>query len=147
MLAAVFGLVGVVIGGLLNGAVNWRLERARERLAARASARLLSDSLARLDKSLPLMKRASSVQIVHPDVGASLDDWAQHRERLAPVLSIAQWTAVADCVPLLRELDATAELERHHGAASGGLDAWASVMHEGVGNALAALDDLRNETS
>jgi hypothetical protein len=38
--AAIFGLLGVIVGGVLSGLVTWRIERFRERQQARAAARL-----------------------------------------------------------------------------------------------------------
>ncbi len=41
MEVAIFGLVGVVIGGLLNGGVTWLMEWRRQRAAMKANSRLL----------------------------------------------------------------------------------------------------------
>ncbi|MEV0084765.1 hypothetical protein [Saccharopolyspora sp. NPDC050642] len=45
MTAAIFGLVGVIIGGLLTGLVDFMLERRRERNDARAASKLLRSQL------------------------------------------------------------------------------------------------------
>jgi hypothetical protein len=45
MTAAIFGLIGVVVGAALTGAVNWLLERRRERAEAQAAARLLKSEV------------------------------------------------------------------------------------------------------
>ncbi len=45
MTTAIFGLVGVVVGALLSGGMEWWLARRRESLAARTAARLVRDEL------------------------------------------------------------------------------------------------------
>lgn len=45
MSTAIVGLVGVVIGGLLTGALQFTLEVARERRASRAALRLVANEL------------------------------------------------------------------------------------------------------
>lgn len=45
MTDAVFGLVGVMLGGVLTGTVTYLLERQRERKRVRAASRLLFDAL------------------------------------------------------------------------------------------------------
>jgi hypothetical protein len=43
--AAIFGLLGVIVGGMLNGLIAWRLERDRDRVTSRAAARLVMAEL------------------------------------------------------------------------------------------------------
>jgi hypothetical protein len=50
--AAIFGLVGVVVGGVLSGVVNWLLERKRVTSAARAIARLTCDDFLHYQSTL-----------------------------------------------------------------------------------------------
>lgn len=46
MTAAVFGLIGVIVGVVLNALVAYTLEKQREKRAVRAAARLLLDPFA-----------------------------------------------------------------------------------------------------
>lgn len=52
MTAAIFGLVGVVVGGVLNGLVGWRVQRGQARSSARAIARLAYDDFLHLQSTL-----------------------------------------------------------------------------------------------
>jgi hypothetical protein len=45
MTAAIFGLVGVIVGGVLNGVASYALERRREASVFRLVARELVDDL------------------------------------------------------------------------------------------------------
>lgn len=111
MLAATFALLGVVVGGVLNGLVAWRLEEMRNRRAARVSARLIGDHLARIGNSLELATSEAAAARGRPenlplidreDAEMLLADWAQHRERLATTFSTDDWQAVADSIVLVR---------------------------------------------
>jgi hypothetical protein len=105
VLSAVFGLLGVLLGGLLTGAVTWRLERLQIQHATRASARLLGDSLARVGVAAEAIRRTGKLKFL--DRGSAeilLRDWEQHRERLAGSLTVEEWNAVAECIVNVREL-------------------------------------------
>jgi hypothetical protein len=45
MTEAIFGLVGVAIGGLLNGGVTWLIERGRLQGDVKVAARLVASEL------------------------------------------------------------------------------------------------------
>lgn len=64
MAVAIFGLVGVVLGGLLNGGVTWLAEKRRDKRAARVQARALLTLL--IDGELALRQTAQQGRLLVP---------------------------------------------------------------------------------
>ena len=96
MTAAVFGLLGVIVGGFLNGFVTYRLEVRKERAAARAAARLL---MAPAHSAWAELDFAISVRKWWPLRYGALEEveavWNEHRQLLAAHgLSLDDWTTV-----------------------------------------------------
>lgn len=52
MTAAIFGLLGVIVGGVLNGVVNWWLQRTQTKSSARAIAGVVYDEFRHLQSTL-----------------------------------------------------------------------------------------------
>lgn len=52
MTAAIFGLLGVIVGGILNGVVSWQVQRVQTRSSARAIARLVYDDFLHMQSTL-----------------------------------------------------------------------------------------------
>jgi hypothetical protein len=50
--AAIFGLLGVIVGGVLNGVVNWWLQRGQASSSARAIARIVYDDFLHMQSTL-----------------------------------------------------------------------------------------------
>lgn len=115
MLAALVGVVGVIVGALLAGVNAFAVERAKDRRRARASARLLESELwqiagrARLlaaelrehDHRTDAWYRAAEALVELP----SAELWLDHRDVLAETLPDTSWHAVAGAyqrVELLR---------------------------------------------
>jgi hypothetical protein len=92
--AAVFGLIGVIVGGVLNGFVSYVLERRNERRAARTAARLL------LDEWRPLVFLVADVLRLgrwRPgEQPITFEEWSRHRELLANQLSQEAWLRVSN---------------------------------------------------
>jgi hypothetical protein len=102
--AAIFGLLGVLVGGVLNGVVQWRLDIARQRAAARGARRLVGEEMLR-----DLTAIASSVShgttVLLREL--SKDAWAQHREALAGVVTDDEWFRLVEgyaSVQIVREI-------------------------------------------
>jgi hypothetical protein len=94
MTAAIFGLLGVVVGGLLNGVVNERLQRRVDRSTQRSAALLVRTELVRFS-SLALAARHRE-----PDELPQLQNvtpvlWQSQRATLARELGDADWTVIA----------------------------------------------------
>ncbi|MGZ4288913.1 MAG: hypothetical protein ACXVHB_31640 [Solirubrobacteraceae bacterium] len=114
MTAAIFGLIGVLIGGVLNGVVSWLIELSRQRDAARASARLLSHELQGnrrvLDDAIGLV----SGEIKNPEAAAdrlgelSQSQWAEHRSTLARGLRAEDFDVISRAYVNLYEINAAA---------------------------------------
>lgn len=91
MEAAIFGLLGIVVGAVLNGLQNYSLVRRKERREVRTAARLLLIELEELEHSLRLA-------LVNPNRAtvARLDEmkwWNDHHVDLADSLD-NEWSAL-----------------------------------------------------
>jgi hypothetical protein len=100
MTEAIFGLVGVLVGGLLNGAGLWLVERHRSRRAARTAARLLLPELIEIERILTIRmwrepKWRGMAEFPH-------ERWDRYESTLAPVLSKWDWAALTSLYESLR---------------------------------------------
>jgi len=90
---AIFGLIGVVVGGLISGGLSLILERRKERVAARVAARLVREDL--LPVSLGMEDVFSGrTWSQRPDRRSRERSWAEHRSRLATVMGYEDYAAV-----------------------------------------------------
>ena len=90
MEAAIFGLLGVVVGAVLNGLQNYSLARRKERREVRTAARLLLVELQELERSLRWA-------LADPDrasvAGLEMKWWDDHQVQLAGSLD-GEWSAL-----------------------------------------------------
>jgi hypothetical protein len=124
MTAAIFGLIGVLVGGVLNGAVSWLIELSRQRDAARASARLLSHELRGnlrvLDEAIGLVGKSKE----RPEAAAdklrelSQTQWTEHKSRLAQGLRAEDFELISGAYVNLHEIDTAASRLRGLAAAA-----------------------------
>src|SRR2546425_88006 len=89
--SAIFPLVGVLIGGLLAGGVQWTMARRAERRAARTAAKLVR---LELDDYEALERRWLQIGILRCDWWKPPESWNEQRSALAANLSDAEWNAV-----------------------------------------------------
>jgi hypothetical protein len=91
---AIFGLIGVVVGGLLTAAVQAFQEWRSQRTLGRAAARLLS---AELSVQQSLLEDRAADESAEPvsDQMPAVSDWPQYRAVMARVLDDEAWIAVA----------------------------------------------------
>lgn len=87
---AFFVLVGVVLGGVLNGTVTWFLERGRERSASRAAARLVHAEIAKNVQVLSWVVDTASTE--HAPIMHS--QWKANEKILARAVNDEAWTAL-----------------------------------------------------
>jgi len=94
MTAAIFGLIGVVVGGAINFIVTALLQRRTERFDRRSAARLVRSELVRF--------RSLAVEATRrpPDELPQLREatpilWQSHRASLARALPDEEWELVA----------------------------------------------------
>jgi hypothetical protein len=83
---AVFGLVGVIVGGLLNLWVSLRLERRREIRAARTAALLVMADAVRSLHSLKRARKRNEWALLPARI--RLGEWSKHRELLYSTLRL-----------------------------------------------------------
>jgi hypothetical protein len=91
---AIFGLIGVVVGGLLTAAVQAFQEWRSQRALSRAAARLLSAELSVQQYILEDRAAGERAERVSDEMPA-VSDWPQYRAVMARVLDDEAWIAVA----------------------------------------------------
>lgn len=91
---AVIALIGVVIGGLLTGGVDFVLERRRENRRGQSAARLVHAALTDADSFIKasLVRRA---WLGDPLEALSNASWVEHRVAIAEAPGFAGWYPVA----------------------------------------------------
>jgi hypothetical protein len=91
---AIFGLIGVVVGGLLTAAVQAFQEWRSQRTLSRTAARLLS---AELSVQQHILEHLASDEPAEPvsDKMPAVSDWPQRRAVMARLLDDKAWIAVA----------------------------------------------------
>jgi hypothetical protein len=90
--AAIFGLIGVVVGGLLNGAVTAWQARRTDAFAARVGARLFDLELRQAALALAVLEDEESVasgKAALPEFSTAA--WDKYQEVLARTLSDKDW--------------------------------------------------------
>lgn len=93
MTEAIFGLIGVVVGGLISGGISLILERRKEHVTARVAARLVREDL--LPVSLGIEDVFNGrVWSQRPDRRSRERSWAEHRSRLATVMEYSDYASV-----------------------------------------------------
>jgi hypothetical protein len=107
--AAIFGLLGVLIGGVLNGIIQWRLDLARGKLAARSASRLVAEEI-----YLNLARLASSITHGTTHLLRQLDHaaWAAHRSELAVTLDDSHWYKLVEAYSALNAIEETRPLDQ-----------------------------------
>jgi hypothetical protein len=86
MVEAIFGLVGVIVGGLLTAGVNWLARRGDRGRSRRLAARILSDELSWHRTYIQgRLERGELVRL--PDRASLHDAWLEHRASLADLPS------------------------------------------------------------
>jgi hypothetical protein len=93
MTEAIFGLIGVIIGGLISGGINLFLQQRKERLSAKVSARLVRDDL-----YLAACWIEDAVTEGEWEYGSDRkineQAWNDHRAQLAAVLAYDDYASV-----------------------------------------------------
>ena len=94
MTGAIFGLLGVIVGGVLTGAVEALRESRAQRASSRAAARLLS---AELSVQEAILQRRAGEASARPEVDRlpAVIDWPEQRVVMAKTLDDPTWIAVA----------------------------------------------------
>lgn len=116
MLTAIFGLVGVVIGGLITAGSNFLIERRRDRLMAgrtrQKEIQELKQAARLVEAELRQAETSSSVSVSRkrwwPAEAGPLEknSWAQYRGVLALHLSAEDWKCVATAFEFIHGINA-----------------------------------------
>jgi hypothetical protein len=94
--AAIFGLIGVVVGGLLNGAVTAWQGRRTDAFAARVGARLVDLELRQAALALAVLEDEGSTDFgERASTKFSTAAWDKYQEVLARMLSDEDWLTVS----------------------------------------------------
>lgn len=94
ILPAIFGLVGVIVGGTITGGSTYFFERRRERRELKRASRLL-------DEELLIAETAATMCVEQrkwwprEDVELTTEAWREYRGVIALELSYAAWRAVS----------------------------------------------------
>jgi hypothetical protein len=106
MTEAIFGLVGVIIGGMLNGGITWLVDRHRSKGAVKVAARLVLSELEMIEVSATsALQSANCSQLTFGDNA----EWIEHRATLAAELPDDEWSALDNCFTFFAHLKAMAE--------------------------------------
>jgi hypothetical protein len=102
---AIFGLLGVVVGGLLSGGMMLGIEHVREHRDARTAARLVHYELIRAVSLLEVaLDLGSPLPFV---VSFATEAWSEHRSGLARTLDTSTWGAALSAYSALEAVDQT----------------------------------------
>jgi hypothetical protein len=95
-------LAGVVVGAVVGGWVNYRLERRREKSQGRAGARLV-----RMDLALGAdqLTRAYEEAAWWPFYDVTMEAWERYRDVIAIALGADDWVTVSQSAVEMQRLD------------------------------------------
>jgi hypothetical protein len=133
--AAIFGLVGVVIGGLLNGGVTWLTGALGEKKAARVQARALFMLL--VDGEIAFRQTADEGRVLLPrDLAARIQ--GLDLGALASHVDDDAWMKIAAAESLIEQASSGIPDGEFRPEDAAVFRRWADGVHEGV-NALQPL--------
>jgi hypothetical protein len=111
MTAAIFGLIGVIVGGVLQGRAAWHMERHRQDWAARRAGRLLARAFGRCRFILGFAhKQGGTWGILGSEIREALAAWPEHASTLAGTIEVnEQWFDIVGAVEHLERIAQRAE--------------------------------------
>jgi hypothetical protein len=131
MTGAIFGLVGVMIGGLLTAGLETLARRGRERRVERLAARVLYDELASLRASARQSVKTQRPELMFSEKLELSSTWREHRKDLGNV-EWDVWAAIDHAVASLETTTPAAGWsdERHD---------WLATVEEDAARAMDAV--------
>jgi hypothetical protein len=111
MTAAIFGLIGVITGAVMQGGATWLMERRREDWAARKAGRLMARSFTRCRFILKAAHGgAASWGMVALEVKESLARWPELADALAGTIKRDEdWNEIVMAVESLQRVEQRAQ--------------------------------------
>lgn len=95
VLAAVFGLLGVLVGAVATGLVSGALDRVREARRAMVAARLVQDDLTYLHATISAeIQEAAWTRLTQNSSPLPFGSWSEGRDLLASHMDFEQWNVV-----------------------------------------------------
>lgn len=95
MSAAIFGLIGVVVGALVTGGVDYVMQRRREKAELRQARRVVAGELSDLWYQLETITAGDRWPGEVPEEWFASRMWEAHRPVLASQLSDEDWNELA----------------------------------------------------
>lgn len=107
MTAAIFGLVGVIVGGVMQGGASWLMERRREDWAARKAGRLMARAFTRSRFILRAGQEGHAPWgMIALEIRESLARWPEHADVLAGTIrDDEQWNEIVAAVESLQRIE------------------------------------------
>lgn len=99
-------LAGVIVGGTLNGVVNYWLQRRLERRSGRTAGRFVREEL---DQTVDVLDGVLDQGSWHPMRWLRLEEWKHHRGILADQMASNSWNRLARVYGDLTRLSQLAE--------------------------------------
>lgn len=147
MAQAIFGIIGVIVGGLLTAVAQWHSERSRLRRDTIAASRLVRHELAQAYEVLRFAVDRESVAII-ADTPIPLDRFNAAQGLLAAELNSEQWETISKAY---RGIDFVNNAARRHEGIDdeelGRFDSQnASMVASDVSEALGAVNPIAGKT-
>jgi hypothetical protein len=131
MAEAVFGLIGVVVGGLLTAGADYVARRAAARQARRLAARVLYDELANVRASVRWSMKNRNPALSFPEKLELSATWREYRRDLGSV-GWDVWAAVDHAVASLETTTPATQW-------SAGREEWFTTLESDTAAAMEAL--------
>jgi hypothetical protein len=115
MTAAIFGLLGVIVGGVLNALIAARAERRRDRSEARAMSRLIGRELAGALPGVREWLEAGNATYPSREDVLRFPAWERYHLAAARALPAPDWDAVSAAYLVLYSVRTREEFAAHLG--------------------------------
>jgi hypothetical protein len=111
---AIFGLLGVIVGGVLQAMSSWVMERQRAQWATRKAGRLFAPKLGRCDFILTMAhERGTTWAIVGQELREALEAWPEHADAFAATLRPDDWNKLVQAIMEFERIEQVAGVVPH----------------------------------
>lgn len=112
LIPALFGLLGVIIGGIITAGSNYFLDRRRERAAKEREERERAIEIERAARliDIEMLRAAASITLLirnkrWPSTKLQTEVWQKYSPVIAPALSYADWLVMVRAVIAIDSID------------------------------------------